>query len=537
MSSLHELSETPKGRLARLFCTWLVVASLFFVGILHWALFFQFGDLPFVGNDTWPQEKYYYSVLRASVTERVIPYYVSPARRDSRNVTFRGPSTEPRPGNPKHGDLFYETDTEITYIFVQLKWQLLDGHSVKFLGIPETILSPQVALLPLIGLGNFVLVNTWIMYSLGFVGCLLLRKRFELSLLPFIFLFLLFNFNGHITAHLSVGHTMWLGYFLLPFFFLLMLDLAQHQGPPRLRISLPLSLIVFGIVLQGSIHFYIWCLLFLVLFGLFNRQHWKVAGLTIILSLCLSAVRWLPAIFTYAGYRRSGYYSEYVFSTFVDALTTIYSYGQLPGLRVPSGPVGWWEFDAFIGIIGVAFIAYFGIYQRFRGNPNLDSHRFRAFDFPILIFVLISFGVGYDLVRDLQIPLVSTIERVPARLLIMPLVALIVISSIRMESFLETIDKNTTFKLVSLSAIVLLAYQLGFHSWFWRVSTSGELVGEAVSEFTFNTAVQGDLLYTTAVRVGGLLTLAALVGIAVFFLWTVAARRTAGGRKGHVGSG
>ena len=191
MSSLHELADIPRGPLARLFGTSFLLAALFFVGILHWGLFFQFGDLPFVGNDTWPQEKYYYSVLRASLTERVIPYYVSPARRDTRNVTFRGPSTEARPGNPKNGDLFYETDTETTYIFVQLKWQPWDRHSVKFLGILETTLSPQVALLPLVGLGKFVLVNTWIMYSLGFLGCLLLRKRYQLSLLPFIFLFLL----------------------------------------------------------------------------------------------------------------------------------------------------------------------------------------------------------------------------------------------------------------------------------------------------------------------------------------------------------
>ena len=533
-------AKSLQSPFARLFGTWLVLASLFFVGILHWAIFFQLGNLPFVGLDNWPEEQYHYSVLRASLTQRVIPYFVSPTRRDSRNVTFRGSSTGPRPSNPQLGDLFYETDTNVTYVFVELEWQRSDRQSVKFLGNPRTVLSPQIVLLPLVGLGNFVLFNTWIMYSLGFVGCLLLRKRFQLSLLSFIFLFLLFNFNGHITAHLSVGHTMWLGYFLLPFFFLIILDLAQHQGPPRLRVSLPLSLILFGIVLQGSIHFYIWCLLFLAIFGIFNRRHWKVASLTIVLSLCLSAVRWLPAPFVWGGYIRAGYYSEYTFSTFVDGLTTIYTYGELPGYRVapaPPGPTGWWEFDAFIGIIGVAFIAYFGIYRRFHGNPDLDRHRFQALDFPILIFVLISFGVGYDLVRDLQVPLLSTVERVPARLFIIPLVALVVISSIRMQSFLDIIDKNTTFKLVSLAAIVLMAYQLGSHSWFWKVKTSGELVGVAVNEFTFNTASQGDLLYTAAVKVGGLVTLIAIVGIAAFFLWTIAVRRTVGVRDSDVGSG
>ena len=184
----------------------------------------------------------------------------------------------------------------------------------------------------------------------------------------------------------------------------------------------------------------------------------------------------------------------------------------------------------------MAFIAYFGIYHRFSANPNLEGHRFRAFDLPILIFVLISFGVGFDLIRDLHIPLISFAERVPARFLIMPLVALVMISSIRMEPFLATIDRNTTFKLLSLAAVVLLAYQLASHSLSWKIGMSAP-AAEVVSDFTFNRAGQVDLLYTTAVNVGGLLTLIVIVGIAAFSLWTVAAKRTAGDRDRNVGSG
>ena len=205
------LFASLRAHRSRLFGTWLVLASIFFVGVLHWAIFFNFGNLPFSGLDTWPQEEYYYSVLRSSVQDRAIPYFVSPARRDARNITSRGTSTGQKPVNPLHGDLFYETDTSLLYVFIEQQWQPWELHSVRFLGIPETVMSPQILLLPLTGLGNFVLINTLIMYSLGFIGCLLVRKRFQLSLLPFVFLFLLFNFNGHITSHLSVGHTMWLG--------------------------------------------------------------------------------------------------------------------------------------------------------------------------------------------------------------------------------------------------------------------------------------------------------------------------------------
>ena len=374
-----------------------------------------------------------------------------------------------------------------------------DWGEPRFLGILETVLSPQIILMTFTGLGKFVLINTWLMYTVGFVGCLVIRKRFQLSLLPFIFLFLLFNFNGHITSHLAAGHSMWLGYFLLPFFFLLTLELAQCQGPPRLNISVPLSLVLFGIILQGSFHFFVWCLLFLALFGVFNRQHLRVVGLTIVLSLFLSAVRLLPGALIHSDRAVRGYNSEYYFGTFVDALTSIAAFTT----EHPLSPVGWHELDVFIGIIGVAFIAYFGIYQRFSANPDLEGHRFSAFDLPILMFVLISFGVGYDLLRDLRIPLVSFAERVPARFLIMPLVALIVISSIRMESFLNGIDRTTNFKLLSLAAIVVLAHALGLHSFTWR---QGPGSSPDWSDFTFNGPAQWDLLYTTAVTAGGVLS-------------------------------
>ena len=481
MSGLTSNPESSPVDVLKL-VTWLVIASLFLGGVAHWLIFFQGGDVPFVEQD-WPITEYHYAVLRDSMTERVIPYFVSPAAVDTR-----------------------------------------------FLGSPETILSPQVALLPLTGLGNFVLVNTLLMYSLGFVGCLLIRNRFQLSLLPFVFLFLLFNFNGHITAHLAVGHMMWLGYFLLPFFFLLILQLAQHQGPPRLGMSLPLSIIVFGMVLQGSFHFFIWCLLFLALFGLFNRQHWKVAGLTIVLSLWLSVFRWLPAAFTHVGYSKSEFHVEYIFNTFIDALTTISAFqaDQPPGLRIQSGPVAWWELDVFVGIIGVAFIAYFGIYQRFRANPAFERLGLRAFDLPILIFVLISFGVGYELVRYLGLPLISAGEQVPARFFIMSLAALIIISSIRMELLLDTFNRTVTLKLLSWAATGLMAYQLASHSWFWKIKGSAPIpdsLPDAVSRFTFNAVDQADFLYTTAVKLGVALSLIGIVVIVALYLWTVTPRR------------
>ena len=101
------------------------------------------------------------------------------------------------------------------------------GVTLRFLAIPDQILSPQILLLPILDIGRFVLFQYMLMYTLGFWALLKLRKRYMLSLLAFTILFALFNFNGHILSHASIGHANWGGYFLYPFFALLIFDLID----------------------------------------------------------------------------------------------------------------------------------------------------------------------------------------------------------------------------------------------------------------------------------------------------------------------
>ena len=157
----------------RLFTTTFLV-SLFSCGVIHWVLFLQFGNMSFSDTTTdWPTQLIYYQALATILYEPDIPYFIVP---------LAGPA-----GN-------------------------------YFLGNPEIVLSPQIVLLRFLNVGPFVLINTLIMYTIGFFGCLVIRKHYQLSPVPFLVLFLMFNMNGHITSHISAGHSMWNGYFLLPFF-------------------------------------------------------------------------------------------------------------------------------------------------------------------------------------------------------------------------------------------------------------------------------------------------------------------------------
>ena len=39
--------------------------------------------------------------------------------------------------------------------------------------------------------------------------------------------------NGHIVAHLAIGHSMWTGYFLLPFVFVYLMDILDGADGRR----------------------------------------------------------------------------------------------------------------------------------------------------------------------------------------------------------------------------------------------------------------------------------------------------------------
>jgi len=506
-------TEVPGKSGASVLFTGLMLAFLYGLGVFHWVVFLDFGDIS-VGHTDWGEQFFFFRVLTDSISNLDIPYFA--------------PS-----GNPFFGD--------------------------RFLGNLQAPFSPQVLLLPLMSINAFIVFNTLLLYSAGFLGCLLLRKRFGLSLIPFTFLFLLFNFNGHITSHLGFGHP-WFGYFLLPFYLLLVLELVRSERANRLRISIMLAFVLFGILLQGSFHIFLSCSLFLLILGLFNRRLLTPAVLAIVFSASLSLFRLLPAALFYGGIQRSYASGFPTIPVFIDALTTIKSYlFEHPRPSLSGGyDVGWWEHDHFIGFVGVGFIAIFGIYGRYSMKPEFLKHRFTALDVPILLVVLFSFGIFFDFVSDLRIPFVSWAERVPSRFFVLPLLFLVVLSCIRLQEYLPKLYSSVTLKVLTVASVLQLTHSLAVHSWFWRVPARvgsafdyRGLPGQAAASLNdraipfqgvmsvgyrvaeINLPVQqhlyyslaldigslSDRMYTLAFDIGVVLSLLSLVGLGCLFYW------------------
>ncbi len=145
----------------------------------------------------------------------------------------------------------------------------------QYLARQNRPLSPQILLLLFLNPATYVLVNVWIFYGLGFWGLMLIRERYKFSFVSFLSIFLLFNLNGHIVAHMGSGHFEWVGYFLLPFYVLLILKMVEGESTGW-RWLLSMSVVLLGIVLQGAAHFFIYCVAFMLLAALFQPRFFTV---------------------------------------------------------------------------------------------------------------------------------------------------------------------------------------------------------------------------------------------------------------------
>jgi hypothetical protein len=396
------------------------LAGLFGLGVLHWLHVFGFLTAGFPGMSftvaDWPKEIRYYVALQQAVVDGRIPYYVSRSIQETR----------------------------------------------KFLANPEVTWAPHLLLLRWVGLEVFLVLNVLVWYAAGFLGLLLIRRRYGLSLLPFAFLFLLFAFNGHIVAHLAIGHSMWTGYFLLPFVFVYLVDLLDGRSRTA---PLKLALVFFLMLLQGALHVFVWCLLLLLLAAVLHRTAWRPALVTLAWTAALAACRLAPAAVVLFGKKEQLFISGY--PSVPDLLAALVrirpvTYPRQGGLF---GTLNWWEYDAYLGVVGLAWLLWFAVALRFKGP---EARRFAVLDAPLAILALLSLDDLYALVNRLGIPLLSG-ERVSSRLLIVPIVFLLPQAALRMQGVIAASSRATLLRAVAVGAALATAGGLAAHSRAWSL--------------------------------------------------------------------
>lgn len=399
---------------------YVLLGLAYLAGVFHWAWLLNYGRVDYKYSD-WQKFFDYYGVIQKALAEKSIPYFMP------------------------H---FYKGTNQ-------------------FLAIPETDLSPTVFLLNYLSVQEFFLAQCLILYSLGFAGCLLLKKKFQWSLFAFLCFFLVFNFNGHIVSHLAFGHWPWISYFLLPFFIMWVLRLIEGDLSPAHGARL--AGVLFGILLLGGLHPFFWCLLFLGFLCLFQKKYFKPVLIGVGLSLVFSTYRIVPAMVVFLDYKNSFAFGFPSIPAFLESMIAIKDFKTVLGpILGKIGYYGWWETNYYIGVLGFGAILYFGIYLRRIKREGWESQDYRVLDGPMVILTILSFSYIYGLFTHLPIPLI-TVERISSRFFIVPLLFLLTLSAIGIQQMLNRSKWNWSLMGLALSGVLLEGMMLLSHSFIWQV--------------------------------------------------------------------
>ncbi len=400
--------------------SYFILGITYLAGVFHWAWLLNYGRIEIRFID-WQMFYDFYEVIQKALAENTIPYFMP---------------------------YFYKGTNQ-------------------FLAIPATDLSPTVFLLNYLSVEEFFLAQCLILYSLGYLGSLWLKKRFQWSLFVFMIFFLIFNLNGHIVSHLTMGHWLWISYFLFPFFIVWILRLTE--GDVSVLHGTRLAWVLFGMLLLGGIHPFVWCLMFLGILCLYRRQYFKPVLTGVGLSLVFSAYRIFPAMINYTGYKNEFVFGFASLPEFLESMISIKDYKTIVGPVLGEiNKLGWWEMDHYIGALGFGMILYFGIYLRRIKREGWETHDYRVLDAPMVVMTVLSFSYIYGIFTHLPIPLIN-VERLSSRFFIIPLLFLLTLSCIGLQQALNRWKPDWNMILLVLSGLIFEGFVLLSHSFIWQV--------------------------------------------------------------------
>jgi len=443
---------------------WLV--ALFLGGALLWGKFLNWGNIPFDFHDWAEVNAPRLAFVRDAVIKGVLPLHM-PDGSALRNVTDR------------------------------------------FMSLPDVILSPQVILMRWMEVGPFVLVNTLLFYALGAWGLLWFRRRFQLGLVPFTALFLLFSFNGHILTHMSIGHITWNGYFLFPWALALVFRLLD--GDHSWRWVAKMALLLFFMFINGSYHHFVWVLLFLGILAVSSWKHFFTIVKAGLFAVLLSLVRILPCAL-----QLKSFDDEFLggYPTLMDVLSSLVTVKfptQSLEVRSMLSPLGWWEYSLYLGLIGTVFLAFFGVYRWIKNS--LPQHGYPDLLLPVLGVALLSLGRIYRLLLVFPIPLLSG-ERASIRMLILPLVILLILAAVELQTWLRQHSLRAVEEVAGLGLLLALGHDLWQHLKVWQVTNAFTAFPTTPVNLAIKVvANHPDPVYTTTLAIGAAASLVSLVAL------------------------
>ena len=448
----------------------------FVVGVAAIVWFFRLGQFPWSQEQDWLRNWRYLTSLQEAILRGEIPYY--------------------------------------------LRTQLFGSD--RFWANPETLVAPHALLLRAMSVNSFFMLHVLLTFTAGYCGLVGLKLELGLSPLPWVVFLTLFLFNGHITAHLSVGHTQWVSYFLLPWVFLCLTRAAR--GNLSIQNAAVLALTLAAMIMIGGWHVFVWSLLFTIFFCVVSRARLIFLTETLLLTGLLAAFRLLPAFVTYGGGSNTFALSFRTVPMLIDALAT----GQTA--RFTQETEGWWEFDTYVGSIGFVILCLGALPGRLLTGRSKDLRYDRtrflnSFYLPVLALFVLSLGDVYQSTLFRLPGFVS--ERVVTRIAIVPALALLLIGCVRVDRWLTSNARRlNVLSIGSLLASYFLVAQVVLSAARWRPPTTvAPPAGDSL--LVVRATVEG--LYVWSVWVGSAVSIAALATVLILVF-------TRGGRASPPGA-
>ena len=405
----------------------------------------------------------------------------------------------------------------------------LNNMTDRFLAIPDVLFSPQVILLKWMQVNVFIVFETIFMYVIGFAGLLFLAVRKRLSSLAFTIFYALYCFNGYIAAHLGDGHLSWAGYFLLPWLLILVLDLIEkRQGWRWIAFT---SIVLTSLFLQGGYHMYVYCLfLLLFLIPIAPRNFWAIVGAGIS-SVLLSAFRLAPSVVTESQiserlhYLGSNPFLAGIFQAMIWPSDPTQKFTYL-GL---TQPLGYWETDLFVGLIGTAFLICFGLIAVYRNRKRPGNYAHLLI--PMAALTILSLNWFYKLIFNaLPIPPIN-VERVPSRILGLVLILLITLAVIEFQRWADLLEPTAPVLLLSLGSLLALIEELEENLRIWSIESMSRLISERSSKdpLLWYASNHSDPVYFLSIKIGAAISFVTILILAFFSVWEWRKRKLASG--------
>jgi hypothetical protein len=169
--------------------------------------------------------------------------------------------------------------------------------------------------------------------------------------------------------------------------------------------------------------------------------------------------------------------------------------------------IGWWEFDIYVGLVGLGFLLYFGVYRALNGA---EDHPWRGLAAPAIAMVILSMGKVFQPINALPLPLVN-VERVSSRFIAIPFVIFLILGGVQLDAFLRERRCSTLGKWALAGLLILMLHDLTQHARLWRVARMDVLFARTPVDIRTEVLTLTDPIYTHALWIGaGISLLSAL---------------------------